>query len=102
LGRGYWIAGLAHGEKNEHFQCDKDFKAAMPYIKDNPQMLAPALFYLGVSNYYLGRSAMSHAQILAGAKYSEECSKIPGPYQRQAWTNAHLMKTEADKLVLRK
>lgn len=102
LGRGYWIAGLAHGEKNEHFQCDRDFKAAMPYIKDNPQMLAPALFYLGVSNYYLGRSAMNHAQILEGSKYSEQCSKIPGPYQRQAWTNAHLMKTEADKLVLRK
>lgn len=102
LGRGYWIAGLAHGEKNEHFQCDKDFRAAMPYIKDNPQMLAPALFYLGVSNYYLGRTAMNHAQILEGSKYSEQCSKIPGPYQRQAWTNAHLMKTEADKLVLRK
>lgn len=102
LGRAYWIAGLAHGEKNEHFQCNKDFKAALPYFKDNPQMLAPALFYLGVSNYYLGRSAMNHAQILEGSRYSEQCSKIPGPYQRQAWTNAHLMKTEADKLVLRK
>ncbi|MBE0660261.1 MAG: hypothetical protein IH602_21390 [Bryobacteraceae bacterium] len=102
LGRAFWIAGLAHGEKNEHFQCDKDFKAALPYFKDNPQMLAPALFYLGVSNYYLGRSAMNHAQILEGSRYSEQCSKIPGPYQRQAWTNAHLMKTEADKLVLRK
>jgi tetratricopeptide (TPR) repeat protein len=102
LGRGYWVAGLAHGEKNEHFQCDKDFKAALPFIKDNPQLLAPAYFYLGVSNYHLGRSAMNRAQILAAAKYSEQCATIPGPYQSQAWTNTHLMRTEADRMVARK
>jgi len=100
--RAYWIAGLAHGEKGEYFQCNKDFRAALPYIKDNPQMLAAAFFYLGVSNYHLGRAAMNRAQILEGAKYSDQCAAIPGAYQRQAWTNAHLMKSEAERMVARK
>lgn len=102
LSRAYWIAGLAHGEKGEYFQCNKDFRAALPYIKDNPQMAAAAYFYLGVSNYHLGRAAMNRAQILEGAKFSEQCAAIPGAYQSQAWTNAHLMKTEAERMLARK
>lgn len=102
LSRSYWIAGLAHGEKGEYFQCNKDFRAALPYIKDNPQMAAAAYFYLGVSNYHLGRAAMNRAQILEAAKFSEQCAAIPGAYQSQAWTNAHLMKAEAERMVARK
>jgi len=102
LGRAYWTAGLAHGEKQDHFQCDKDFRAALPYIKDQPMMLAAAYFYLGVANYNIGRAGMIRAQVLEGAKFSEQCAAIRSPYQQQAWTNAHAMKTEADRMVARK
>ncbi len=102
LGHAYWTAGLAHGERNEYAMADSDFRASLSYIKDNPQMLAPAYFYLGVANYNLGRAGVNRAQILEGAKYSDLCAAIRSPYQQQAWTNAHLMKTEADRMVARK
>jgi hypothetical protein len=35
------------------------------------------------------------------AKFSEPAAAIRGPIQQQAWTNAHLMKTAAAKMVAR-
>jgi len=37
----------------------------------------------------------SKAKVLEGAKFSEDCAKITGPYTDQAWHNATAMKTEA-------
>ena len=102
LTRGYWIAGLAHSGRNEYAGADKDLRAALPLVQGNKDMLAAALFNLGVANYHLGRQGMSRAQILEGAKFSEQASAIPGPFQRQSWTNAHLMKAEAEKMFVRK
>jgi tetratricopeptide (TPR) repeat protein len=102
LGRSYWTAGVIHGEKSQHFQANQDLRAALPYVKGNETMAAAAYFYLGVSNYYLGRQTLNRAQILEGAQFSQQAAAIAGPYQRQAWTNAHLMKAEADKMLARK
>jgi len=102
LTRGAWVAGMAHAEKGDHMSCDKDLRVALPLVAGNSGMLAPTLFYLAVANYNLGRMSMDRARILEAAKFSEQASKIPGPYQQQAWTNAHLMKTEADRMIARK
>ncbi len=98
LGRGHWIAGLMHSEKAQYFEANKDLRAALPLIKGNQAMVAPALFYLGVVNYQLGRMTMNKAQVLEAAKFSEQAAVIKGPFAEQAWRNAHVMKTEASKM----
>ena len=98
LGRGYWVSGMVSGEKNQYAAADKSLRAAMPYIKGNNAMMAPALFYLGVANYNLGKMTMSKAKILEGAKFSDDCAAIPGDLAQQAWKNSALMKAEAAKM----
>ena len=98
LGRGYWIAGLVHSEKNQFYEADKDLRAALPLIGGNDAMLAAALFYLGVANYQIGRTMLNKAQVLEAAKFSDEAAAIKGPYAQQAWRNAHIMRTEALKM----
>jgi tetratricopeptide (TPR) repeat protein len=96
--RGRWIAGLMHGEKGQHYEADKDLRAALPLIKGDAAMLAPALFYLGLANYELGRVAMNKARVLEAAAFSEQAAGLGGPLARQAWVNAMVMKTEAGKM----
>jgi len=95
---GHWIAGVIHGEKQQYLAADKDLRAALPLIKGNDAMMGPALFHLGVANYNLGKMTNSKAKVLEGAKFSEDCAKITGPYAEQAWHNAQIMKTEASQM----
>ena len=95
LGRGYWISGVINGERNQHAAADRSLRAALPAIRGNDAMTGPALFYLGVANYNLGLMTNNKAKVLEGAKFSDDCSKIVGPYQEQAWKNAQAMKTKA-------
>jgi hypothetical protein len=98
LGRGHWIAGLLHAEKAQYYEADKDLRSALPLIKGNEAMLAPALFHLGVVNYELGRTTMRKARVLEAAAFSEQAAALGGPLGRQAWLNALVMKTEAGKM----
>ena len=98
LGRGYWISGVVSGEKSQYAAADRNLRAALPYIKGSDAMMGPALFHLGVSNYQLGKMTASKAKVLEGAKFSEQCAAIPGPYAEQAWKNAAIMKTDAGKM----
>ena len=98
LARGYWVAGMVAGEKGQYAAADKSLRAALPLIKGNNAMLAPALFYLGTANYNLGKMTMSKAKILEGAKFSDDCAAIPGELAQQAWKNAAIMKAEAAKM----
>jgi hypothetical protein len=98
LGRGYWISGVTNGEKSLYALSNKSLRAALPYIKSEPGLLAPALFYLGVDNYQLGTMTNNKAQILEGVKYSDQCAAIEGPYQHQAWLNSQSMKAAADRM----
>lgn len=98
LGRGYWIAGVVLAEKTQYFEADKDLRAALPLVQGMEAMRAAALFHLGVANYQLGRTTLNKAQVLEAAKFSEQAAAIAGPYQRQAWTNASVMKREAERM----
>jgi uncharacterized protein HemY len=102
LGRAYWVAGMVHAERNEFYAANQDLRGALPYIKGQSAMLAAAYFFLSLANYNLGRQSLNPAQVREAANFSELCSKIPGPYQQQAWTNTSLMRAEADKMLLRK
>jgi hypothetical protein len=95
LGRGYWVSGIVSGQKNQYAAADKSLRAALPYINGNNAMVAPALFYLGLANYNLGKMTMNKAKVLEGAKFSDQCAAMPGQYAEQAYKNALVMKKEA-------
>jgi tetratricopeptide (TPR) repeat protein len=98
LGRGYWISGVLNGEKNLYALANKSLRAALPYIKGEPALMAPALFYLGVANYQLGTMTNNKKQVLEGAAFSDQCAAIEGAYQHQAWLNAQNIKGAAEKM----
>jgi hypothetical protein len=98
LARGNWIVGVISGAKEKYVDADKHLRAALPMIKDDPAMNGPALFYLGVANYQLGKMTLNKARVLEGANFSQQAAAVPGPLAQQAWRNAQIMKTEAGKM----
>jgi tetratricopeptide (TPR) repeat protein len=98
LGRGYWIAGIMLSEKGQYFEADKNLRAALPLVKGNEAMAAPALYYLGVANHQLGRMTMNKAQVQEAARFSEQAAAIAGPYAQPALHNALVMRAEAEKM----
>jgi len=98
LAHGYYIAGVITAEKGQYIPADKNLRAALPLIQGQPTMLGPALFYLGMANYQLGKMTLSKARVLEAAKFSEQSMAIPGAYQDQARHNALVMKDEAARM----
>lgn len=98
LGRGHWIAGLVYSEKAQYYQADTELRAALPLIQGNEAMRGPALFYLGLANYQLGKMMLNKARVLEAAKFSEQAAAIKGPLAQQAWHNALVMRTEAGNM----
>ena len=95
IGTAHWIAGVIEANKNQFFAADKDLRAALPSVKDNSQMSAETLFYLGIANYQVGRQTIDKRKILEGAKFSDQCAAIPGDFQARAYENAKAMRKEA-------
>jgi hypothetical protein len=98
LTQGYWTVGVICAEKGQYLNADKNLRAALPLVKDNEAMLAPALFHLGMVNYQLAKMTMNKARILEAARFSEQAAAIDGPYMDQARHNALVMKAEAAKM----
>ena len=98
LGRGHWIAGLVYSEKTQYYQADTELRAALPLIQGNEEMMGPALFYLGLANYQLGKMMLNKARVLEAAKFSEQSAGLGGPLSQQAWHNALVMKAEAGNM----
>ena len=80
VGRGYWIAGVIHGEKQQFRDADRDLRAALPLIKGNNAMMAPALFYLGVASYKMEK-------IQEAINFFKACSAIKSPFQAESNKN---------------
>ena len=98
LGRGYRIAGVVSGSKGQYVNCDKNLRAALPLIKGSEGMMGPALFYLGMANYQLGKMTLNKAKIVEAAKFSEQSAAFASAYADQARHNAIVMKDEAAKM----
>jgi len=98
LGRAYWIVGYVAAMKNDYETANKNLRAALPLIQGNNAEMAPALFYLGIANYQLGKLYLSKGQVLDAARFSDECAAIPGPYAEQAHHNAYVARTDAQKM----
>jgi tetratricopeptide (TPR) repeat protein len=95
LGRGHWMAGIAYSAQNKHAQTDKSLRAALPYIKDDTQLLAPALFYLGLSNFRLGDAGKGDTnRILEALRFNQQCAAIKSPFQARAQQNITAIKSK--------
>ena len=94
LATGYWIAGVNHAEAKRYQDADKALRAALPLIAGQTAMEAPALFYLGVANYNLGKPAKDKKLIAEAIQFSEACAKLASPFKDSALKNARGMRTE--------
>ncbi len=94
LGRANWIAGIAYGSQNKFGLADKALRAALPSVKGEPQLMAPALFHIGMANYSLGKAIGDKSKIREGLRYFEQCAEITSPYQDQASRNVTTIKRE--------
>jgi tetratricopeptide (TPR) repeat protein len=94
LGRANWIAGIAYASQSKLGPADKSLRAALPSVKGEPQMAAPALFQLGLANYQLGKSLGDKSKMKEGLQFFQQCADIAGPYQDQASKNVRTIKTE--------
>jgi tetratricopeptide (TPR) repeat protein len=96
--RGYWIAGILRCEKNDFDKGNKYLRQALPALKDNKEMLGPALFYLGLANYQLGAMFQNKRQVIEAIEFSEQAAAIESPYSMQAWRNVQAMKRHAHQM----
>ncbi len=94
LGRGYWIAGVIHADRQFWAAANKELRAALPFIQGNDAMMGPALFSLGLSNHQLGMQIRDKKQVLEAATFFEQAAKYDA-YRDQAWRNATACKAAA-------
>jgi len=87
LGLGYWMTGVTYANQNKFGPADKALRQALPFIKGNEQLLASALFYLGLANYKL-------ENILDAIKFNEQCIAIKSPYQARAAQNLKVIRSQ--------
>jgi tetratricopeptide (TPR) repeat protein len=93
LASGYFVAGVIYGSKSSWIECDRDLKAALPLNHDNYR-LGIIYFYLGLSNYQLGKMTMDKPRIQTALKYSQQSAAIAGPMKDQASHNVTAIQNE--------
>jgi hypothetical protein len=94
LGQGYYIAGAAACSKSTWTDCDRDLRAALPYVGKEPGTAGPVYFYLGLADYNIGKLTGDRTKIQEGERFSEQSAAIAGPMQQQALRNVNVMKQE--------
>lgn len=92
--RAYWILGVNHAEAKRYKEADETLRAALPLIQGQPNLQAPALFYLGVANYNLGKPVKDKKRIGEAIKFSDECAKLASPFKDLALKNSRGMRVE--------
>jgi hypothetical protein len=93
-GKAHYYSGLILGTKHDWGASDKELRTALPLIKSNAGFTANANYWLGESNYALGRQTMDRTQINQGMKYIEQAATMSGPYRETASQRLRTMKQE--------
>ena len=97
LGHAYFITGMSYYLENNFLNADKTLRAGLTYFKGGDEAtLATALYGLCVSDYQQGRQSLSKALMLEGANFCDQAAKLKSPVAQQAWSNAHMIRTEAE------
>jgi tetratricopeptide (TPR) repeat protein len=94
-GRANWLIGSISMQRGNFSQADKAIRAALPYLKGDLRLVSTALFYLGWANYQTGN-------ISEAIRFNQDCTRIRGPYQEQAFKNLAVIQSEnpAQPIVL--
>jgi hypothetical protein len=87
LGRAYWYSGIVNAATEKWGAADQSLRSALPLIQGNDQLSAPALFYLGLANYRLGKGK-NKVQLQEAIRFTEQAAAIKGPFQSKAAQNA--------------
>lgn len=94
LGLAYWYQGVIHSLRKNYAAADKALRAALPYVEANEQLLAAALFHLGVANYQIGDKTGDQKRILDAYQFTRRCAEIKSPFQAQARQNLQAIQTQ--------
>jgi hypothetical protein len=84
LGSAYVSAGVLQAGASRWADADRNLKAALPLVGGNSTMLSYAYYYLGVSNYQMGKLTADKSKMLTGVQYTEKAVSTGGPMQGQA------------------
>jgi tetratricopeptide (TPR) repeat protein len=87
LGIGNWMIGVTYATQGKLPDAAKTLRQTIPLVEDNPQLLAPALFHLGVANFKLGEKSKNDQMVLEAFNLFKRCATIQGPFQGPAQTN---------------
>jgi hypothetical protein len=94
MGAGYTFAGVVHGSQNRYGDADRSLRAALPLIGGQPTMLSYAYYYLGLSNYQLGKLTADKSKMQAGIQFADKAAATSGPMQALAARDSATMKRE--------
>jgi hypothetical protein len=56
--------------------------------------MGPALFYLGLADYHMGKAAKGGIRMSDALKFMQQSAGIKGPFQAKAQSNVAVMKKE--------
>ncbi len=87
LGLGYWMMGVSYSTQKKYATADKTLRKALPYIRDNAQLLAGAYFHLGLANYQMGSKSGNAKMLIAARDFFKKCAAINSPFRAQARKN---------------
>ena len=88
-----WLNGIANSLRGNYGQADRALRAALPYIRGNPQLLSAGLYHLGYANYQLAEKGEPN-RVFEALRFNQECAQIRGNYQEQAVKNIASIKSE--------
>ncbi len=91
--RAHWMRGATYASQAKWSQADHELRASLAGVKGAQDMLAEALFYLGLANYNLGKAGDTE-RIRDALKYFEQCAGLPGRFQANARTNVQRIRNE--------
>src|ERR1051326_7172141 len=93
-GHANWVLGVAYGSQQKWGLANKALRAALPMVKGDAGLAPAAYFFLGLSNYNLGKAVGDKSQMKEGLQFFEQCSEMKSNYQGQASQNVRVIKQE--------
>ncbi|MCW5977646.1 MAG: hypothetical protein KIT09_06195 [Bryobacteraceae bacterium] len=93
LGVGHWMMGVTYSTQSKFADANKSLREALPLVEDNPPLVPPALFHLGLANFKLGEKG-NDQMILEAFNYFKRCASIKSPFQAAAQKNLSAIQSQ--------
>jgi hypothetical protein len=89
-----WMIGVIYAKDARYGLSDRYLRNALPSIKEKPQLLAAAYYYLGYDNYAIAAEVHDRGRIQEAMKFNKLCVAMGGAYQQLAQKNIELIRNE--------